>query len=64
MESLSLMLMFVDIDKSPSLVKTVVSLPYLDILTFYIFSSSNIKDLAILNIDNVLSYVSEELEPS
>ena len=54
----------VKIDNSPSLVKTVVSLPYNNLLTFFIFALPDIKNLLVLNIDQVLASVSEQLEPS
>jgi hypothetical protein len=46
------------------LVKFVVSSPDDNLLTFNIFSSSNIKNLVVLNVLEVPSSVSEDLPPS
>jgi hypothetical protein len=54
----------VDIENSPSLVGSVVSFPDDNLLTFSIFSSSNIEDLLVLDIDEVSSSVLEDLPPS
>jgi hypothetical protein len=52
------------IDDSPSLVSTVVSLPVDDCLSFYIFTSFNVKTSLVLPVDEVLIGIGEYLPPS
>jgi hypothetical protein len=64
-ESLSLWsLSFVKIDDSPLLVLSSVVAPNSYLLAFNIFSSSYIKYLTVLPVDELILFKLEELEPS
>jgi hypothetical protein len=52
------------VDDLPSLVGVVCSTEDLNLLTFNIFASSNIKTFFVLNVAEVLIRISENLEPS
>jgi hypothetical protein len=54
----------VSIDDLPSLVGTVVSIPCDDLSSFLISSTMDIKALSVLDIDEVLIFISEDLPPS
>jgi hypothetical protein len=53
----------INIKDSPSLVDLVVSLPDNNFLSFSISSSLNIKNLLVVNVDEVLTGVFEDLPP-
>lgn len=57
-------LLGVEVDNAPSLVASIVSLPDNNVLAFLVSISRYIKNLVILNVDEVLPGISEELEPS
>jgi hypothetical protein len=58
-----LLLGFINVGNNPSLISTIVSLPDNHLLSFNIFVLINIKGLLVLNVDEVLSFISEDLPP-
>jgi hypothetical protein len=64
-ESLSLSLWsLIGIENSPSLVSSIVVAPDTYCLTFNVFTSLNIKNLIVSNVNELLSSILEDLEPS
>jgi len=55
---------FVLIDNLPSLIGSIVSSVDLNVLSFSIFSTSNIKGFVVLDIDEVFTIKLEDLPPS
>jgi hypothetical protein len=55
---------FISIDDSPSLVQTIMSVPNKNFLSFTILSLIDIKCLLVLDVNEVLTSVLEDLEPS
>jgi hypothetical protein len=64
-QSLGLSLLFlVKIEDLPSLMFTTIVTPDSDCVSFFIFASFNIKDLVVLPIDELSTFILEDLEPS
>jgi hypothetical protein len=54
---------FVNIDNSPSLVSSTVSLPDMNFLSFGISVCRNIENLVVVNISEESSFIGEDLPP-
>jgi hypothetical protein len=64
-KSLSLWaLILIKIKDSPSLGSSSIVTPYLNWVSFFILATSNIKDLVIRPVDELVVLILEDLEPS
>ena len=62
--SSSLRLHLIKIIDVPSLASSTVSTVGLNVLSFFIVASNNIKNLVVLDVDEFMTLISEELPPS
>jgi hypothetical protein len=56
-------LCLVKIDDLPSLVSSIVLLPNNNWSSFFILSTMDIKSFVVLNVDEVFTFISEDLPP-
>jgi hypothetical protein len=57
-------LCFVKVNNIPLLTLASIVAPYLNCLSFFIFTASNIKDLVVVPVDELAVLILKDLEPS